>query len=176
MIVGMSGDSASLGPTAGVVLSRKVVHGHLGWRNAGVGTLARQVATGRLDLSRPVSAIIPSPRCTPEFARWRPGKVTSSEFFSSPIDLNLPAPERSVVSVGPFGREICSCEGYFTRQPASIGKATPVTYRPSSDARYSSALLTSIGSTHGTGRTCMLCETGAKSFWVGFSSSGRNSR
>src|SRR6185437_468778 len=64
---------------------------------------------------------------------------------------------------------------YFTRQPASTGSATPVMYRASSDARKSSALLMSLGCTHGIGSVCIACEIGAKSSCVGFSTSGQKS-
>ncbi len=57
--VGMSADCPTVGPTSMFGLSRKQVLGHLGYRNADIGTLARLVSLGRLDLSRSISRIIP---------------------------------------------------------------------------------------------------------------------
>jgi hypothetical protein len=47
--------------------------------------------------------------------------------------------------------QIAARPGYFRQPPKSIGRVTPVTYRDSSEAKNSTPLLTSIGSTHGTG-------------------------
>ena len=57
--VGMSSDCPTVGPTSMFGLSRKQVLGHLGYRNADIGTLARLVSLGRLDLSRSISRIVP---------------------------------------------------------------------------------------------------------------------
>lgn len=57
--VGMSADCPTVGPTSMFGLSRKQVLGHLGYRNADIGTLARLVSLGRLDLSRSISRIVP---------------------------------------------------------------------------------------------------------------------
>ena len=65
---------------------------------------------------------------------------------------------------------------YLIRAPASTGKVTPVMYRASSEARKSTALLMSTGSTHGIGSAFSAWEAGAKSASVGCSRSGRNSR
>jgi hypothetical protein len=42
-------------------------------------------------------------------------------------------------------------EPYFRQLPASMGRVTPVMYRDSSEAKNSTALLMSTGSTHGIG-------------------------
>ncbi|WP_139982908.1 alcohol dehydrogenase catalytic domain-containing protein [Nocardioides litoris] len=57
--VGMSAEEVSLGSTLGLGLSRKQVRGHLGYDVADIGVLARLVSTGRLDLSRSISGIVP---------------------------------------------------------------------------------------------------------------------
>lgn len=57
--VGMSGEEWSLGPSMLFNLSRKQVRGHLGYDVTDIGVLARLVATGRLDLSRSISGIVP---------------------------------------------------------------------------------------------------------------------
>jgi hypothetical protein len=51
-----------------------------------------------------------------------------------------------------------------------------VTYRDSSEASHSTALLMSAGSTHGIGSAFTAREASAMSSAVGFSRSGRNSR
>lgn len=57
--VGLSGQEISLGTSLAFNLSRKQALGHLGYKNSDIGTLARLVAGGRLDLSRSVSAVVP---------------------------------------------------------------------------------------------------------------------
>jgi threonine dehydrogenase-like Zn-dependent dehydrogenase len=57
--VGMSGEEWGLGASMWFNLSRKQVLGHLGYEPADIGTLARLVSTGRLDLSRSISGIMP---------------------------------------------------------------------------------------------------------------------
>lgn len=57
--VGMSAQEVSLGSTMVFNLTRKEVRGHLGYDVADIGVLARLVSTGRLDLSRSISEIIP---------------------------------------------------------------------------------------------------------------------
>ena len=57
--VGLSGQPLSLGTSMEFNLSRKKALGHLGYRNSDIGTLARLLAGGRLDLSRSVSAVVP---------------------------------------------------------------------------------------------------------------------
>jgi threonine dehydrogenase-like Zn-dependent dehydrogenase len=39
-------------------LTRKQVFGHLGYQNADIGTLAKLVSLGRLDVSRSISEIV----------------------------------------------------------------------------------------------------------------------
>jgi D-arabinose 1-dehydrogenase-like Zn-dependent alcohol dehydrogenase len=56
--VGMSGADLNLGSSMMLGLTRIQVLGHLGYRNADIGTLARLVSLGRLDLSRSVSEIV----------------------------------------------------------------------------------------------------------------------
>lgn len=56
--VGLSGQELSLGSALSFNLSRKQALGHLGYRNSDIATLARLLATGRLDLSRSVSAVV----------------------------------------------------------------------------------------------------------------------
>ena len=56
--VGMSAQEVSLGSTMLFNLTRKQVRGHLGYDVADIGTLARLVSTGRLDLSRSISGIV----------------------------------------------------------------------------------------------------------------------
>jgi threonine dehydrogenase-like Zn-dependent dehydrogenase len=57
--VGMSADTPNIGPTSIFNLFRRQVLGHLGYQNADIGTLARLVSLGRLDLSRSISAVVP---------------------------------------------------------------------------------------------------------------------
>lgn len=56
--VGMSAECPTIGPTSMFGLSKKQVLGHLGYQNVDIGTLARLVSFGRLDLSRSISRII----------------------------------------------------------------------------------------------------------------------
>lgn len=60
--VGMSAQEPGLGSTAGMVLSRKQVLGHLGYKTEDIGTLAQLVSRGRLDISRSISEILPLER------------------------------------------------------------------------------------------------------------------
>jgi threonine dehydrogenase-like Zn-dependent dehydrogenase len=57
--VGMSADAPTIGPTSIFNLFKRQVLGHLGYQNADIGTLARLVSLGRLDLSRSISAVVP---------------------------------------------------------------------------------------------------------------------
>ncbi|PND56161.1 zinc-binding dehydrogenase [Mycobacterium sp. ENV421] len=57
--VGMSAESPTVGPTSMFGLTRRQVLGHLGYHNKDIETLAQLVSTGRLDLSRSISQIIP---------------------------------------------------------------------------------------------------------------------
>ncbi len=57
--VGMSSEEWGLGASMWFNLSRKQVLGHLGYEVADIGVLARLVSTGRLDLSRSISGIVP---------------------------------------------------------------------------------------------------------------------
>ncbi len=59
VVVGMSAESPTLGPTSMFGLTQKKVLGHLGYQNVDIETLARLVSLGRLDLSRSISRIIP---------------------------------------------------------------------------------------------------------------------
>jgi hypothetical protein len=65
---------------------------------------------------------------------------------------------------------------YFCVDPASTGSVTPVMYRASSDARNSTALETSRGSTHGIGSALSAPMASAYCSAVGFSTPGRNTR
>lgn len=56
--VGMSGSDLNLGSSMMLGLTRIQVRGHLGYRNADIGTPAKLVSLGRLDLSRSVSEIV----------------------------------------------------------------------------------------------------------------------
>jgi D-arabinose 1-dehydrogenase-like Zn-dependent alcohol dehydrogenase len=56
--VGMSGEAPTVGPTAMFGLTRKQVFGHLGYQNVDIGTLAKLVSLGRLDVSRSISQIV----------------------------------------------------------------------------------------------------------------------
>lgn len=57
--VGMSNQAIDLGSTMHLGLSRVAIMGHLGYRNEDIATLAALVSSGRLDLSRSVSAVVP---------------------------------------------------------------------------------------------------------------------
>ena len=57
--VGMSDESATVGPTAMFGLTHKHVLGHLGYQNVDIETLASAlVSRGRLDVSRSISDIV----------------------------------------------------------------------------------------------------------------------
>lgn len=56
--VGMSGEEWGLGMSMLFNLSRKQVRGHLGYEPSDIGTLARLVSTGRLDLTRSISGVV----------------------------------------------------------------------------------------------------------------------
>ena len=55
----MSAQEVSLGSTMLFNLTGKKVRGHLGYEAADIAVLARLVSTGRLDLSRSISEIVP---------------------------------------------------------------------------------------------------------------------
>jgi D-arabinose 1-dehydrogenase-like Zn-dependent alcohol dehydrogenase len=57
--VGMSDESPCVGPTSMFGLTQKQVLGHLGYQNVDIATLATLVSTGRLDISRSISEIVP---------------------------------------------------------------------------------------------------------------------
>ena len=57
--VGMSDESPSVGPTSMFGLTQKHVLGHLGYQNVDIATLATLVSTGRLDISRSISEVVP---------------------------------------------------------------------------------------------------------------------
>ncbi len=59
VVVGLSGEDASLGSTLGFGLSRKQALGHLGYQGTDIAILAELVASGRLDLSRSISGVVP---------------------------------------------------------------------------------------------------------------------
>src|SRR4029077_3194261 len=65
---------------------------------------------------------------------------------------------------------------YLLTMAASTGSATPVTYRASSEASHSTALLMSAGSTQGIGSAFSAAAGPAMSSPAGFSRSGRSSR
>ncbi len=56
--VGMSADAPTIGPTSMFNLTKRQVLGHLGYQNADIGTLAKLVSLGRLDLHRSISDIV----------------------------------------------------------------------------------------------------------------------
>lgn len=58
VVVGMSAESPTVGPTAMFDVTHKQVLGHLGYRNVDIETLAKLVSLGRLDLSRSISRIV----------------------------------------------------------------------------------------------------------------------
>ena len=58
VVVGMSDQCPTVGPTSMFGLSQKQVLGHLGYRNADIETLAMLVSRGRLDLSRSISRVV----------------------------------------------------------------------------------------------------------------------
>lgn len=57
--VGMSAEAPTVGPTSMFGLTRKQALGHLGYQNVDIATLATLVSTGRLDISRSISEIVP---------------------------------------------------------------------------------------------------------------------
>ncbi len=57
--VGMSVEEPTVGPTSIFALTQKQVLGHLGYQNVDIGTLAKLVSLGRLDISRSISEIVP---------------------------------------------------------------------------------------------------------------------
>ena len=58
VVVGLSGEDASLGSTLGFGLSRNQALGHLGYQGTDIAILAELVASGRLDLSRSISGVV----------------------------------------------------------------------------------------------------------------------
>jgi D-arabinose 1-dehydrogenase-like Zn-dependent alcohol dehydrogenase len=58
VVVGVSGESPTVGSTARFAVARKQVLGHLGYRNADVLTLTELVSRGRLDLSRSIGEVV----------------------------------------------------------------------------------------------------------------------
>ncbi|QBJ96563.1 zinc-binding dehydrogenase [Rhodococcus sp. ABRD24] len=58
VLVGMTGQELSLGPSTAMARSSKQVLGHLGYHPSDIGVLAALVSHGRLDLSRSISEII----------------------------------------------------------------------------------------------------------------------
>ncbi len=59
VVVGLSGQEVTLGSTLGFGLSRKQALGHLGYQGTDIATLVDLVASGRLDLSRSISDVVP---------------------------------------------------------------------------------------------------------------------
>ncbi len=59
VVVGMSDESPSVGPTSMFALTQKQVLGHLGYQNVDIATLATLVSTGRLDISRSITEVVP---------------------------------------------------------------------------------------------------------------------
>ena len=59
VVVGMSGESPSVGPTSMFALTQKHVLGHLGYQNVDIATLATLVSAGRLNISRSISEVVP---------------------------------------------------------------------------------------------------------------------
>ncbi|HUO36690.1 MAG TPA: zinc-binding dehydrogenase [Mycobacterium sp.] len=59
VVVGMSDQAPTVGPTSVFALARKQVLGHLGYQNVDIEILATLVSRGRLDLSRSISDVIP---------------------------------------------------------------------------------------------------------------------
>jgi threonine dehydrogenase-like Zn-dependent dehydrogenase len=57
--VGMSAEAPTIGPTSTFGLTHKQVFGHLGYQNVDIATLAKLVSSGRLDVSRSISEIVP---------------------------------------------------------------------------------------------------------------------
>jgi D-arabinose 1-dehydrogenase-like Zn-dependent alcohol dehydrogenase len=59
VVVGMSAESPTVGPTSPFGVAQKQILGHLGYQNTDIETLATLVSRGRLDLSRSISDIVP---------------------------------------------------------------------------------------------------------------------
>jgi D-arabinose 1-dehydrogenase-like Zn-dependent alcohol dehydrogenase len=58
VVVGMSDQSPTVGPTSFFGLTQKQVLGHLGYQNVDIETLATLVSSGRLDISRSITDIV----------------------------------------------------------------------------------------------------------------------
>jgi threonine dehydrogenase-like Zn-dependent dehydrogenase len=58
VVVGMSDQSPTVGPTSFFGLTQKQVRGHLGYQNVDIETLATLVSSGRLDISRSITDIV----------------------------------------------------------------------------------------------------------------------
>jgi D-arabinose 1-dehydrogenase-like Zn-dependent alcohol dehydrogenase len=58
VVVGISDQSPTVGPTSIFAVSHKRVLGHLGYQNVDIETLATLVSRGRLDLSRSISEVV----------------------------------------------------------------------------------------------------------------------
>jgi D-arabinose 1-dehydrogenase-like Zn-dependent alcohol dehydrogenase len=58
VVVGMSAESPTVGPTSMFALTQKQVLGHLGYQNVDIETLAALVSAGRLDISRSISDVV----------------------------------------------------------------------------------------------------------------------
>jgi D-arabinose 1-dehydrogenase-like Zn-dependent alcohol dehydrogenase len=58
VVVGMSAESPSVGPTSMFGLTQKHVLGHLGYQNVDIETLATLVSLGRLNISRSISEVV----------------------------------------------------------------------------------------------------------------------
>lgn len=56
--VGLSDQEPSIGSTTFFGIAQRQVLGHFGYENEDIGTLARLVSSGRLDLSRSISAVV----------------------------------------------------------------------------------------------------------------------
>ncbi|MBV8347825.1 MAG: zinc-binding dehydrogenase [Mycolicibacterium sp.] len=59
VVVGMSAESPTIGPTSMFALTQKQVLGHLGYQNVDIETLVTLVSRGQLDLSRSISGVVP---------------------------------------------------------------------------------------------------------------------
>jgi threonine dehydrogenase-like Zn-dependent dehydrogenase len=58
VVVAISDQSPTVGPTSIFAVSHKRVLGHLGYQNVDIETLATLVSRGRLDLSRSISEVV----------------------------------------------------------------------------------------------------------------------
>jgi D-arabinose 1-dehydrogenase-like Zn-dependent alcohol dehydrogenase len=58
VVVGMSAEAPTVGPTSMFALTQKQVLGHLGYQNVDIETLAMLVSRGRLDISRSITEIV----------------------------------------------------------------------------------------------------------------------